>query len=112
MQLRYKEKIMLKKSENQKQSNGAYISNYIDLQFYNVQIQELTDEVSASIYGATINKMYRISSPKQMLEKFLKSKLNNSNDNLSQYLILYNELLYKIITVRQEYIDVEYKEGI
>lgn len=111
MQLRYREIITLKQIIKEKQKNGTYVNKYKDINTYKVQIQELTDEISASIYGATINKMFRVNSIKHVLETYLKSKANNKIDNLSKYCILYDNMIYKISTVRKEWIDIEYKEG-
>ena len=110
MQLRYLEKITLKKSTKKKQYNGSYINTYNDIVKYNVQVEELTDATSASIYGATINKMYRISSPLKALETYLKPKINSTDDNVSLYFIEYNNGLYKITAVRSSWIDIVYSE--
>lgn len=110
MQLRYLEEITLKLANKTKQSNGTYIDTYTNKGKYNVRFEEITDEASISIYGATVNKMYRISSPRQELEKLLKTKINDSFDNISKYFIEYNNGLYKIRTVRKNWIDIEYKE--
>ena len=110
MQLRYLENVVLKKATKTKQNNGTYINVYTKIDDYNVQIEELTDAISASIYGATINKMYRISSPLKALETYLKPKINNSDDNLSLYFIEYNNGLYKITAVRSNWIDIVYSE--
>ena len=110
MQLRYLESIVLKKATKTKQNNGTYINTYEVINNYNVRVQEITDEASITIYGATVNKMYRISSPRQELESYLKTKLNDSSDNISKYYIGYNNGLYKISTVRKNWVDIEYNE--
>lgn len=110
MQLRYLESVVLKKATKTKQNNGTYINTYEVINNYNVRIQEITDEASITIYGATVNKMYRLSSPRQELESYLKTKLNDSSDNISKYYISYNNGLYKISTVRKNWVDIEYNE--
>ena len=55
--------------------------------------------------------MYRISSPQRLLEKYLKPKINDTSDNISLYFIKYNNGLYKINVVRQNWIDIEYIES-
>ena len=110
MQLRYLKDIKLVKATKTKQSNGSYINTYTLIDEYKVQVQELTDAVSASIYGATINKMYRISSPLKDLENYLKPKNNSKADNISLYFIEYNSGLYKISAVRDYGIDIVYTE--
>lgn len=111
MQLRYLENVELDKSTKAKQNNGSYINSYTKVSDYKVVFEEISDEASASIYGATINRMYRISSPQRLLEKYLKPKINDTSDNISLYFIKYNNGLYKINVVRQNWIDIEYIES-
>ena len=74
---------------------------------YKVVIQELNDNVSATIYGADINKILRISSVNKILEILLKEKLNNTSDNISKYSISYGTSKYKVKDVKSRYIDIE-----
>ena len=74
---------------------------------YKVITQELNDNVSATIYGADINKILRISSVNKILEILLKEKLNNTSDNISKYRINYNQSSYKVKDVKTRYIDIE-----
>lgn len=74
---------------------------------YKVVAQELNDNVSATIYGANINKIIRISSVNKILEILLKEKLNNTSDNISKYRITYGTSKYKIVDVKSKYIDIE-----
>lgn len=74
---------------------------------YKVVIQELNDNVSATIYGSDINKILRVSSVNKILEILLKEKLNNTSDNISKYRISYRDSKYKIRDVKSKYIDVE-----
>ena len=74
---------------------------------YKVVIQELNDNVSATLYGADINKILRISSVNKILEILLKEKLNNSSDNISKYRISYDTSKYKVKDVKSKYIDIE-----
>lgn len=74
---------------------------------YKVIIQELNDDVSATIYGADVNKILRISSVNKILEILLKEKLNNTSDNISKYRISYNNSSYKVKDVKSKYIDIE-----
>ena len=74
---------------------------------YDVQTQELSDEISASIYGANIYKMLRIRSINKKLENYLYGKANNKADNISNYYIFINERKYKIKAVNQSGIDLE-----
>lgn len=112
MQIRYKEIITLKKKQKTKQSNGVYIDNYVYHGKYTIIKEDMLDEVSASVYGSIINKMYRISSARHNLEKFLKPLINNKQDNISNYKIDYNGSLYKIVAVKDYWIDIEFEENI
>lgn len=106
-QLRYLKTIELDKATTTTQSNGARVSVFSKVADYRVQTQELTDEISASIYGADINRMYRISSPRYILENYLAGKNNNSDDNVSQYSFVLNNARYRIRAVKEHWIDIE-----
>ena len=110
MQLKYLKNVELQKANKVKQANGFKVNVYTKVDDYKAQIQEITDEASISIYGATINKMLRMSSPRRLLEKYLKPKINDKKDNISLYFIKYNNVLYKINAVRENWIDIEYTE--
>lgn len=97
----------LNKKDRVKQKNGTYLENYVLIDEYKVTLQELTDVVSASIYGASINKTYRISSIYNKLEKLLSSKLTNQEDNISKYNIEIDHKNYKIVSVKKKYLDIE-----
>ena len=47
MQLRYLNKVTLMKGENIPQKNGELVLEYKNIKDYNVQVQNLEDEVSA-----------------------------------------------------------------
>lgn len=107
MLLRYLEEVTLKKSEAIKQPNGSRIEEYKTIGKYKVQKQEIDDQISASIYGASIVNMLRIKTPLSDLENLLKSKLNNTTDNISKYFIFISEAKYKIKSVNSKGIDIE-----
>lgn len=107
MQLRYLEPAILKVAIKEKQDNGTYIDTYTIIDTYMVQKQELQDQVSASIYGADINKMLRLKSPNAKLEKYLIPKVNNREDNISKYYIFIDDSQYKIKAVTSARIDIE-----
>ena len=108
MLLRYRKLITLNKATKIKNSNGTYTNTYTKIDDYKVQMQDLTDdEISASIYGANITKMLRISSPLNKLEKYLLPKVNNKIDNISQYYIFFDNRTYKIASVSNSRIDIE-----
>lgn len=107
MEVRYLKKIALKKAIKQKQDNGSYIDTYVIDSTYQVQTQELNDNISSSIYGANINKMLRIKSPNATLEKYLKTKVNNKQDNITKYFVFIDDVQYSITSVRHSWVDIE-----
>ncbi|MBR4486116.1 hypothetical protein IKS57_01935 [bacterium] len=108
MLLRYLKEVTLKKATKVKQLNGSYKNIYNDIDTYKVQTQDLTDDVvSATIYGANINKILRLSSPLNKLEQYLLPKVDNKQDNISSYYIEFNNKLYKINSVAIDKIDIE-----
>lgn len=107
MLLRYLKTITLKKGLKIKQDNGSYLEKYEKIKEYQVQIQELDDEISANIYGASIVNMLRIKSPLKNLESYLNTKLNNKSDNISQYYIFINDSKYRIKSVNSKGVVIE-----
>lgn len=89
-------------------SDGDRTETSMKVGTYSIITQELSDEISANIYGANLNKIRRISSVHNILEILLRSKLNNSQDNISKYRIIFNGEVYKITDVKSKYIDIEY----
>lgn len=76
---------------------------------YQAIVQYLDDSVSVAIYGANVNKTYRIETLHNELEKFLLPKINNEPDNLSNYLIEYNGNKMKLLRVTPKYIDISWR---
>lgn len=108
MLLRYLKSVVLKKATKVKQSNGTFINSYTNVGNYKVQMQNLTDdEISATIYGAKITKMFRLSTPLGDLEEYLLPKVDNKQDNISDYYVEYNDKTYKIVSVSEDKIDIE-----
>ena len=107
MLLRYLRRVILKEEVKVKQPNGSRIEQYNVIDYYDVQVQELDDEISASIYGASIVNMLRIKSPLSKLENVLKSKLNNTTDNISKYYIFYENKKYRIKSVNSKGVLIE-----
>ena len=105
--VRYLKQVELVKSSSIKQSNGTVIKEFAHIEFYKVQKKRLEDEVSASIYGANITKMWNISSPLGDLEKYLIPKVENQEDNISLYFIILDDARYKINSVKEDGIDIE-----
>ena len=80
MLLRYLKPITLKHATKVKQTNGVYKNVYNNIDEYNVQMQNLTDdEISATIYGAKIGKIYKIVS---VSKDKIEIELVNSSSNV------------------------------
>jgi phosphoketolase len=107
MQLRYLKSVDLKKATKTKQPNGTYTETLTLVSSYSVQTQELNDDISVSVYGADLYKITRIKSVNSELEVYLKSKLNNEEDNISKYYIIIDGYQHKIKSVRENWIDIE-----
>ena len=108
MLLRYLVPITLKKATKIKNANGTYSNSYEVISNHNVQAQNLMDDsVSATIYGAKISKMLRLSSPLGNLEEYLLPKVENQADNISDYYIFIDNKIYKITSVSSDRIDIE-----
>jgi len=105
--IRYLQEIKLLKSVNTKQSNGTYIKAYSVIDTYNVQVRTLNNEIDATIYGANITRMLRVSSPLKDLEKLLMTKVDNKEDNISLYFLEIEDKKYKITAVTKNDITVE-----
>ena len=105
-QLRYLENVELDIATREKQANGVAVMSYTKVGDFLIQQQDLTDEISASIYGADVNRMIRVSSPHYVLEGFLSEKVNNTSDNVSYYSLLINGFRYKIVAVKKHWVDI------
>ena len=102
------EKCTLKKATKEKTTTGNLINtNYEKINDYKIQEQVLQDEITSTMYGADVNKMLRIASPLHKLEKYLLPKVDNKEDNVSDYYIFYKDIQYKIVAVRDYYIDMK-----
>lgn len=107
MLLRYLEQASVYKATRTKHANGRETETLEKVKTFNVQEQELDDEISASMYGANIYKMLRIKSVRSAMEKFLFTKVNNKLDNISNYYVFIKSRKYKIVSVNSKSIDVE-----
>lgn len=67
------------------------------------------DEIAVTMYGADVDKTLRICTIKNQLEKLLLTKVNNKSDNISKYLINYNDKKYAILKVTPRYIDIRWR---
>lgn len=105
--IRSLKEVKLLKSIKEKQPNGIYIKSYQFIDNYNVSIANLTDEVSATIYGANIDKMLNISDALNNLFFYLLPKVDNKEDNISLYYIQIENTIYKINSVKKNNIIIE-----
>lgn len=97
----------LKKANKTKTTTGNLVNaEYTIIKEYRIQTQTLQDEITANIYGSDVNKMLRISSPLHDLENYLLPKVDNKEDNISIYYIFYKDTQYKIVAVRDYYLDI------
>ena len=76
---------------------------------YQALIQYLDDEVAVATYGADVSKVHRIATINNKLEKMLIPKVNNKNDNISNYIIQYNNNYYSILKVTPRYMDIKWR---
>ena len=107
MLLRYLKTATVKKATRIKPPNGTYTETIKKVQDFRVQEMELDDEISASIYGANVNKMLRIKSPRGVIESYLKTKVNNKEDNIIYYYVFIDANKYKVISVNSKGVDLE-----
>ena len=110
-QLRRLQTVTLQKSAKVKQTNGTNLTTYSDIGDYRVIAHEIDDSVYASIYGANVTKMLRLSSPLLRLESFLKTKTSDTADNLSLYFVQMGDKRFKITAVYNNWIDIEFYEA-
>lgn len=106
-QLRYLEKCDLLLATYEKQANGSFKIAYTSIGKYSVQVQKVTDSVSATIYGANLNRTYRFQSFKRDLEQYLSDKFNYSDDNVTSYIISFNDKKYKVVAINDNWVDAQ-----
>lgn len=108
MQLKRLVECSLNLKIREKQPNGTYKETGRTLiDNYKVEKEELVDQVSATIYGANVNKTYRLHSNLRKLENYLLEKVNHDEDNVSKYFITIGNDNFKIVAVKKKWIDVE-----
>ena len=101
------EKATLKKATKTRTNTGNLVNTeYEKIDDFRIQEQVLQDEITSTMYGADVNKMLRIASPLHRLERYLLPKVDNIEDNISNYYLFYKNVQYKIVAVRDYYIDI------
>ena len=101
--IRHLQEVKLLKSIKEKQANGSYVKTFTLVDTYNVQINSLEDEISATIYGANIDNMLSIMDALNRLYDYLIAKVDNIQDNISLYYIQIKDIRYKIKSVKKNY---------
>ena len=100
MKLTRLEEIVLYKTIKITKPDGERTDSYDEGKTYQALIQYLTnDRVAVETYGADVDKIHRVSTLHNELEKFLVSKVRNKQDNVSNYVIKYNGNYYSILKV-------------
>ena len=99
--------VTLKKATEVKQTNGTKITTYTKIGDYKAWEQYVDDEVNSQIYSANIYKVSKLKSPRKALENYLKTKVNNSTDNISKYYIFIGDNTYKINDAKTSGITIE-----
>lgn len=105
--LRYLKQAVLVKGLKVQQSNGSWVEEYSFVKDFLVDIQALNDEISASLYGADMNKTYRVVTPHHELEKMMMEKTNSGSDNVTKYALNIGDYSYRIVSARDGWLDVE-----
>lgn len=106
-QLRYLKKATLLKETLTKQDNGYSLSSTETIGTYSIQIQKVTDSISATIYGADISRMYRVCTPYHTLENCLNEKFNFDDDNISTYFLEIDSKRYEVSSINDNWVDVK-----
>lgn len=86
--------------------DGDPDEQFTEVAKYQVSVQYLDDSVAAAIYGANVNKTYRISSLNKDLEEKLLPTISNNKDNLTKYCIEYKGHKFNLQRVTPKYIDM------
>ena len=98
----------LKKAIKEKTATGSLVvSDYELIDNYRVQKDTLQDIITTTMYGSDVNKMLRIASPLHDLEAYLLPKVDNKEDNISMYYIYIDDVQYKVVAVREYYVDIK-----
>jgi len=103
------EKVTLYEVTKGRKPDGDPTETHNEIGTYDAGVQYLDDSVAASIYGANVNKTYRVSSLHFDLEQYLLPKINNKPDNLTNYLIGYSGNKFKLERVTPKYIDMSWR---
>lgn len=90
--------------------DGERTEDYTEATPYQALIQYVyNDEVAVATYGADVDKVHRIATLHNDLEKLLIPKVRNKKDNVSNYVIMYNDNYYNIMKVTPRYIEIKWR---
>ena len=110
MKLTRLEEIVLHKIVKVTLPDGERTDSYDEGTPYQALIQYLTnDRVAVATYGADVDKIHRVSTLHNELEKFLISKVRNKQDNVSNYVIKYNGNYYNILKVNPRWLEMKWR---
>lgn len=95
--------------------DGDPMETYEEINSYKIILEYVHDDVVTTTltvrdnYTANIEKIYRVSSVHNALEKYLLPKNNNEEDNISNYLLEYNGGKYRVEKVTPRYINITWR---
>ena len=95
--------------------DGDTVDSYEKIDDYKVEVEYVDNDVTVSNYGyyenysPKIDKVLRVASTYNQLEKYLLPKINNKEDNLSDYVIEWKEEKYRILKVTPKYIEMTWR---
>ncbi len=78
-----------------------------ELLSYPCYVTDNTNAINDNNYGATIRNRKRISSVRNELEEFLINIVDYTSENVSYYRLKIGTKMFKIIDVKQTYVDAE-----
>jgi len=110
MKLTRLEEIILYKITKTTLPDGERTDSYDEGTPYQALIQYLTnDRVAVATYGADVDKIHRVCTLRHDLEKFLISKVRNKTDNVSNYVIKYNNNYYNVLKVTPRWLEMKWR---
>jgi hypothetical protein len=95
--LRYSETVTLQQIVKTKRENGTVGKEFINLATYVVQVRRVENEASFEQRGLNITKEFVVKTPYGGLEDTVRGLLSNSQENIADYCIRYNDEIYQII---------------
>ena len=118
IQLRFLKKSTLYVANTTVAENGYGVVTYTKIGDYLVQTQNIAEynmltrksEVETHYNqdtGATLGMRLRAQSPRFMLENYLRTKMNETADNITNYILEVEGKKYRVNSVKDKWIDIE-----